>query len=37
MISTVGQPARIALGENALFFSVEEARGNIWKATVKDK
>jgi hypothetical protein len=37
MISSVAQPERIALGANALYFSVEEARGNIWKAVVKDK
>jgi eukaryotic-like serine/threonine-protein kinase len=35
MISTANAPARIALAANALFFSVQERRGNIWKATFK--
>jgi Tol biopolymer transport system component len=37
MIPTAESPQRIALGANALFFSVQEARGNIWKATLKGK
>ena len=35
MISTVLRPQRIALAQNSLFFSVQERRGNIWKATFK--
>jgi hypothetical protein len=34
MIPTAGSPQRIALGANALYFSVLEARGNIWKAVL---
>jgi hypothetical protein len=33
MISTAQRPQRIALAQNSLFFSVQEQRGNIWKAT----
>lgn len=35
MISTALRPQRIALAQNSLFFSVQEQRGNIWKATFK--
>jgi hypothetical protein len=37
MISTALRPQRIALGLNSLFFSVQEQRGNIWKATFTAK
>jgi Tol biopolymer transport system component len=37
MISTASRPQRIALALNSLFFSVQEQRGNIWKATFKAK
>ena len=35
MISTALRPQRIALALNNLFFSVQEQRGNIWKATFR--
>ncbi len=35
MISTALRPQRIALAVNNLFFSVQEQRGNIWKATFR--
>jgi len=35
MISTALRPQRIALAVNDLFFSVQEQRGNIWKATFR--
>ena len=35
MISTAIRPQRIALALNSLFFSVQEQRGNIWKATFR--
>ena len=35
MISTAIRPQRIALALNNLFFSVQEQRGNIWKATFR--
>jgi hypothetical protein len=37
MISTAIRPQRIALALNSLFFSVQEHRGNIWKATFRAK
>jgi Tol biopolymer transport system component len=37
MISTALRPQRIALAMNGLFFSVQEQRGNIWKATFTAK
>jgi Tol biopolymer transport system component len=37
MISTALRPQRIALALNSLFFSVQEQRGNIWKATFSAK
>jgi len=33
MISTALRPQRLALALNSLFFSVQDQRGNIWKAT----
>jgi Tol biopolymer transport system component len=33
IISTAARPQRIALAGDSLFFSVQEQRGNIWKAT----
>ena len=35
MISTALRPQRIAFALNSLFLSVQEPRGNIWKATFK--
>lgn len=35
MISTALRPQRIALAQNSLYFSVQEQRGNIWKATFR--
>ena len=35
MISTAIRPQRLALALNSLFFSVQEQRGNIWKATFR--
>ena len=32
MISTALRPQRLALAPNSLFFSVQDQRGNIWKA-----
>jgi hypothetical protein len=37
MISTAVRPQRIALALSSLFFSVQEQRGKIWKATFKAK
>jgi eukaryotic-like serine/threonine-protein kinase len=37
MISTAIRPQRIAFAVNNLFFSVQEQRGNIWKAVFKAK
>ena len=36
MISTAPRPQRLALAENSLFFSIQEQRSNIWKATFKE-